>query len=363
MDYPGYQKGFAFLRDVGIDQHVVARERLPDLADSIMPKYPEPARHLGGRGHGVGRARRHGDDRRTQQGVRVWRQRSDRRRHAVPHAAPGRPIQSGDAPRACTARPTTRRSSRRSSIRCSRNTRIRRPAARRCSSRRTARCSSISGYGIPTQAKYMQTTTVPQFALGEIARGVHGALRAAARGTRRSRRRAAAPDSAGRGGRGAAAEQQHAVPELRDAPGLHADRHAQDDGDGRRRRAVQRRRAVSPRARARESAHVLARHDARRRERTARRRLHARLAGRHAIAAPRVSRVRRDRRQAERVRAHSRQARDDHHSHERRRGRRQGDRRSDQRSSARLRTSSQWSRSSGTSATVGLRADARRLTG
>jgi len=40
MDSPGYQKGFAYLRGVGIDQHVVARERLPDLADSIIPKYP-----------------------------------------------------------------------------------------------------------------------------------------------------------------------------------------------------------------------------------------------------------------------------------------------------------------------------------
>jgi cyanophycinase len=41
MDSPGYEKGFAFLRGVGIDQHVIARERLPDLADSIMPKYPD----------------------------------------------------------------------------------------------------------------------------------------------------------------------------------------------------------------------------------------------------------------------------------------------------------------------------------
>ena len=40
MAYPGYEKGFGFLRSVGIDQHVVARERLPDLADSIMPKHP-----------------------------------------------------------------------------------------------------------------------------------------------------------------------------------------------------------------------------------------------------------------------------------------------------------------------------------
>jgi cyanophycinase len=41
MDHPDYQKGFAYLKDVAIDQHVVARERLPDLADSIMTKYPK----------------------------------------------------------------------------------------------------------------------------------------------------------------------------------------------------------------------------------------------------------------------------------------------------------------------------------
>lgn len=40
MDYPGYEKGFAFLKNVGIDQHVVARSRLADLADSIMPRHP-----------------------------------------------------------------------------------------------------------------------------------------------------------------------------------------------------------------------------------------------------------------------------------------------------------------------------------
>jgi cyanophycinase len=40
MAYPGYEKGFGFLRNTGIDQHVVARERQPDVADSLMPKYP-----------------------------------------------------------------------------------------------------------------------------------------------------------------------------------------------------------------------------------------------------------------------------------------------------------------------------------
>ncbi len=35
---PGYETGFGFLRGVAIDQHVVARERLRDLADSLMPR-------------------------------------------------------------------------------------------------------------------------------------------------------------------------------------------------------------------------------------------------------------------------------------------------------------------------------------
>jgi cyanophycinase len=38
---PGYEEGFGFLRGVAIDQHVVARERLRDLADSLMPRRPD----------------------------------------------------------------------------------------------------------------------------------------------------------------------------------------------------------------------------------------------------------------------------------------------------------------------------------
>jgi cyanophycinase len=41
MMAPGYETGFGFLRNTAIDQHVVARQRLPDLADSIAPRHPE----------------------------------------------------------------------------------------------------------------------------------------------------------------------------------------------------------------------------------------------------------------------------------------------------------------------------------
>ncbi len=40
MHYPGYEKGFAYLKNTGIDQHVVARERLADFADSLLPEFP-----------------------------------------------------------------------------------------------------------------------------------------------------------------------------------------------------------------------------------------------------------------------------------------------------------------------------------
>ncbi len=38
---PGYEVGFGFLRGVAIDQHVVARDRLRDLADSLLPRRPD----------------------------------------------------------------------------------------------------------------------------------------------------------------------------------------------------------------------------------------------------------------------------------------------------------------------------------
>lgn len=41
MAHPDYLKGFGFLRGVAVDQHVVARQRLPDLADSIIPRWPD----------------------------------------------------------------------------------------------------------------------------------------------------------------------------------------------------------------------------------------------------------------------------------------------------------------------------------
>jgi cyanophycinase len=41
MNHPQYLKGFAYLRGVAIDQHVVARERLPDLYDSLTSRRPD----------------------------------------------------------------------------------------------------------------------------------------------------------------------------------------------------------------------------------------------------------------------------------------------------------------------------------
>ena len=41
MNHPQYLKGFSYLRNVAIDQHVVARERLADLHDSLTARRPD----------------------------------------------------------------------------------------------------------------------------------------------------------------------------------------------------------------------------------------------------------------------------------------------------------------------------------
>ncbi|HCT58140.1 MAG TPA: hypothetical protein DGD08_13125 [Gemmatimonas aurantiaca] len=41
MNHPQYLEGFGYLRGTAIDQHVVARERLPDLHDSVTSRRPD----------------------------------------------------------------------------------------------------------------------------------------------------------------------------------------------------------------------------------------------------------------------------------------------------------------------------------
>jgi cyanophycinase len=38
---PTYSRGFGYLRNVAIDQHAIARRRLRDLADSVLPRHPQ----------------------------------------------------------------------------------------------------------------------------------------------------------------------------------------------------------------------------------------------------------------------------------------------------------------------------------
>jgi cyanophycinase len=141
MDYPGYQRAFGYLRGVGIDQHVVARSRLPDLADSIITRYPD----LLGISEDEGTA---------------WVIRGDTGRIIGKSKAfvyNGRDPNDSGSPFLTlfpgdrydlNARRVISRASGRSPVsleltgRCSRSTRIAPKAAPRCSSRNTARCSS-----------------------------------------------------------------------------------------------------------------------------------------------------------------------------------------------------------------------------
>jgi cyanophycinase len=203
MDAPGYRKGFAFLRTVGIDQHVVARERLADLADSILPKYPG----LLGISADEGTA---------------WVVRGDTatilgRNKAFVYGGrdandAGRPfltLHPGDRydlgarrvlHRAADDSPVT------AAFIDSLFEKYHDPA-RGGAAVLVARNGAVyvdQGFGIPAPAKYMHPTTVPQFAVGEIAEAFHALCRQLPEPARAARGGSPA-DSAGRrrGGRGA----------------------------------------------------------------------------------------------------------------------------------------------------------------
>ena len=208
MDDPGYEKGFAFLRGVGIDQHVVARERLPDLADSIVPRYP----NLLGISEDEGTA---------------WVVRGDTamiigRNKAFVYGAKdandeGKPfltLYPGDRFNLATRR-VSHRAADDSPIRAafvdSLFSRFGSPAAGGATVL-VARDGEVlidKSYGIPAQPRYMPTTTVPQFALGDISQ-VFRAL-CTQLPEQPAGRRGGAPTTdspqgrGGRGGRGASA--------------------------------------------------------------------------------------------------------------------------------------------------------------
>ena len=167
MHYPGYEKAFSFLRNVGIDQHVVARERLADFADSLSPKFP----NLLGISEDEGTAWVvRGDT-----GTIVGRSKAFVYGSSDP-ADQGKPFLTlfpGDV-YDLGARRVIRRASDASPV----------PAAFITSLFAKYEDAALGGatvlvaqdgkvlvdrsFGIPPQAKYMPTTTVPQFALGGI---------------------------------------------------------------------------------------------------------------------------------------------------------------------------------------------------
>jgi cyanophycinase len=201
MDYPGYEKGFAFLRGVGIDQHVVARERLPDLADSIMPKYPA----LLGMSEDEGTA---------------WLVRGDTAtiigrdkafvyggKDATDAGKPFLTLYPGDRYNLST-RKVMHRAASESKVTVALLDSLFKPFADQSSGGATVLVAQDGkvfvdrSYGIADQARFMPATTVPQFQLGEIAR-VFSAVCAQLPVDSGNR---------GRGGRGGAAAQAPPTP-------------------------------------------------------------------------------------------------------------------------------------------------------
>jgi cyanophycinase len=163
---PGYEKGFGFLRGVAIDQHVVARERLADLADSLMPRRPE----LLGMSEDEGTA---------------WLVRGDTaeiigRNKAFVYGGrepndSGKPfltLYPGDR-YDLGARRVIHRAVDDSPLNYAFVDALLAPVARNgtMATVLVARGGEVlidRSYGVPSQPKYMPTTTVPQFALGNL---------------------------------------------------------------------------------------------------------------------------------------------------------------------------------------------------
>ncbi|HWP71182.1 MAG TPA: Type 1 glutamine amidotransferase-like domain-containing protein [Gemmatimonadaceae bacterium] len=204
MDYPGYQTAFGYLRNVGIDQHVVARSRLPDLADSIITRYP----NLLGISEDEGTAWViRGDTGRI-----IGRSKAFAYNGAGDASDPGSPFVTlwpGDS-YDLNARRIIRRASDHSPILINLITSMfasyNDPAvgAATVLVARDGEVLADRAFGIPAQVRYMPRTTLPQFELGDIARtftSLCGQLPAPAA---RGRGPAPAPDStaAAAGGRG-----------------------------------------------------------------------------------------------------------------------------------------------------------------
>lgn len=194
MDFPAYEKGFAFLRGVAIDQHVVARERLPDLADSIVARHP----NLLGISEDEGTAWVVRGDTATIIGrnkafVYAGRDANDSgkpfltlhpgdrydlaTRHVIHRAIQDSPLTTAfiDTLFARYARP----GSGGATVLVARNGEVYVDAS----------------YGVPVQPRYMPTTTLPQFPLGHMS-AVFAAL--CAQLPARQPAAARSPDSAGR---------------------------------------------------------------------------------------------------------------------------------------------------------------------
>ena len=200
MDSPNYETGFGFLRNVGIDQHVVARERLADLADSIMPKYP----NLLAISEDEGTAWVVKGDTATIVGRNkafVYGGKD-----ATNPGAPFLTLHPGDTYNLAT-RHVIRRAGEGAAVTEAFVDDLLKKYTNPSAGGATvlvAQNGSVfvnKSYGIPAQAKYMPTTTVPQFDVGGIT-AVFTAL--CSQLPEPAGRGAAGADSAGRGGAGRA---------------------------------------------------------------------------------------------------------------------------------------------------------------
>ncbi len=173
MEYPGYTKGFGFLRGTGIDQHVVARERQPDIADSLLPRHPDLLFISEDEGTAwvvqgdnaeiIGRSKAF---------VYNGKDRND-------DGKPFLTLRPGDRYNLAKRRVTHRAIDGSSLTQAWVDTVFRSAVGATRATVLVAQAGKVlvnTSYNVPPQRRYMPTTTMPNFAVGGLSLALHGAV-------------------------------------------------------------------------------------------------------------------------------------------------------------------------------------------
>ena len=178
---PQYLSGFGYLKETAIDQHVVARSRLRDLADSLLPRYPNllgisedegtawlvrgDSAEIMGRNKAFAYGGKNNDPRRPFLTLRPGDRYDLANRRVIARAIDGSPLTEAFVDGVVT-----------SGVGASRATIVVAQGGRILVNKSYNVADDSAGQGASRYATYMPTTTVPQFDLGNLSQVLDAVL-------------------------------------------------------------------------------------------------------------------------------------------------------------------------------------------